>query len=673
MVNLILHYLLGLPDIVGPVNTDTGDVSAARKRKSLDLATMMASKNEPAADPLLFNLVDLILSCLRSQNNQTVYVTLQLVSVILKRHHRYAVITLLYTEGVLGESHHRTLGAHQQEVEYLISLAGSIGGQDNFDEIYDSILKDTQGRLENHPCSIRLITPKTSTHNHKLPDVPDTLPGAPRDVRSHTLHPSDPLLNIVLDHLETFFINPVDTNLALTEAIFDLAACGFMHLEGWFMRSPSSYIYEEDDDGPPLPDPPLDHDSQEYIEYKQMQAMQESRRRPRWVPSSLPRLLKILQKLCDQVAAYRETIPRFDDLLQQRREAFQIADCANQPLPLHPPRVITPLSHSSAATPGAERAGASPDESRNASRERPSGLEGIAQRILSEFSTPALTGSPRGRKEGRRPPSDRSVPVSPPPPAFPQRLSSSSVQISRPVSPGIPSASNNSLTVSGQWDSGRPDAVASQARAFQAVDQSILARKVGMPELRPISLDFDRQRAAGGVSSADEKQAADEEEAKAEEGGGEDALLAPSEDGERSDDDGDDGGGGVDGGKGDVGTGEPGTPTIDRTVSVSHVLTNTIVLQAFLFELASVVQAAAAAADEDDHVDAYDNCNDNNGDNHDGSGGDGDGDGDAVVGMWDERSSRDASPVTDDMSGERDWLGPVFEAREILRQLFKLW
>ncbi|KAJ4302041.1 hypothetical protein N0V88_002177 [Collariella sp. IMI 366227] len=337
MINLILHYLLGLPDIVGSVNSESKDVvSAARRRKSLDLATMMASKGEAAADPLLFNLVDLILACLRSQNNQTVYVTLQLVSVILKRHHRYAVITLLYTEGVLGDALHRTSGAHQQEVEYLLSLAGNIGGQDNFDEIYDNILKDTMVRLENHPCSLKLVTPRTSIHNRELPALPGTLPGAPRDVRPHTLHPTDPLLNIILDRLETFFLNSVDTNLALTEAIFDLSVCGYMHLEGWFLRSPLNYDYEEDDDSPPLPDPPLDPESREYIEYKQMQFMQESRRRPRWTQSSLPRLLKVLQTLSDQVAAYRETIPRFDDLLQQRREAFQIADCASQILPSTP-------------------------------------------------------------------------------------------------------------------------------------------------------------------------------------------------------------------------------------------------------------------------------------------------------------------------------------------------
>ncbi|KAK4119215.1 hypothetical protein N657DRAFT_604995 [Parathielavia appendiculata] len=613
MINLILHYLLGLPDIVGSVNPDSEDVvSAARKRKSLDLATMMASKGEAAADPLLFNLVDLILACLRSQNNQTVYVTLQLVSVILKRHHRYAVITLLYTEGVLGESLHRTSGAHHQEVEYLISLAGSVGGQDNFDEVYDNILKDTLVRLENHPCSIKLVTPRISAQTHKLPAVPDTLPGAPREVRSHTLHPSDPLLNIILDRLETFFLNPVDTNLALTEAIFDLAACGFMHLEGWFLRSPLNYVYEEEDDSPPLPEPPPDPESEEYIEYKQMQSMRESRRRPRWIQSSLPRLLRVLQSLCDQVAVYRETVPRFDDLLQQRREAFQIADCASQPLPLHPPRNTAPVSQPSAATtatPTADRTTLFSDEGRNISRERPSGLEGFAQRILSELGTPTRSGSPRGRKEAKQTPSDRSTdtPFRPPPPQ----------PSNRSFSPGTSPAPSSTLpTPSGPapWDDSSnttADAFASQAKASQAIDQSILARRVGIPDVscstaaaaaeklvgQPIALSFDsRQRTAGGVSDADEKLAAAEEEAQAHEGGGEDALLAPSEDGEGSER-------GEDGFEGEGG-GEPGTPSGGGgagergTVSVSHALTNVIVLQAFLFELASLVQVRAGLFDE---------------------------------------------------------------------------
>jgi hypothetical protein len=240
-----------------------------------------------------------------------------------------------------------------------------------------------------------------------------------------------------------------------------------------------------------------------------------------------------------------------------------------------------------AGTPTIEQRALS-DDGRNTSRERPSGLEGFAQRILSELATPARSGSPRGRKEAKRIVSDRSTsvpfdtPLRPPP------------QTVRSFSPGAPSPSN--MPTPAPWDTSKPDAFSSQAKAFQAVDQSILARRVGIPDVKPasmaeksgdpITLSFDRQRTAGGVSSADEKLAADEEEAKAEEGGGEDALLAPSEDGEPTDD--------------EVGAegSEPGTPTVDKSVSVSHVLTNVIVLQAFLFELASVAQVRAGLFDE---------------------------------------------------------------------------
>lgn len=575
MINLILHYLLALPDIVASVPSNSGDViSAARKRKSMDLATMMASKGDEAADPLLFNLVDLVLACLRSQSQQTIYVTLQLVSVILKRHHRYAVITLLYTESVLGMSSFRTTGAHQQEVEYLMSLAGTIGGQDNFDDIYENVLKDTLVRLENHPCSIKLVTPKTSTHNHKLPAIPNALPGAPRDVRSHTLNPDDPLLNIIVDRLETFFLNPVDTNLALTEAIFDLAVCGFMHLEGWFLRNPHSYVYDEDSDESPLPEPPLDPESPEYEEYKQTQRMQQCRRRPKWTPSNVPRLLRTLQTLCDEVAAFRETVPRFDDLLQQRREAFQIADsaapAATPMRPKNPPNA-TP---SRSGTPAVDRAAA--EERRNVSRERPSGLEGFAQRILSELGTPSRSGSPRGRKELNRSSSDRPSPV-----PFPVQDRESASEYKGPLRPTAVIArsySPGSMASPPSWD-GRGDAVANQAKAFEAIDQSVLARQVGLPDVgarqpaprvAPIPLNFAKAEPTA-TGSDDINSVSDRPSAS-------DGIESPPvpEDSKT----------------------EVSVPAEEQTVSVSHVLTNTIVLQSFLFELASLVQVRAGLFDE---------------------------------------------------------------------------
>lgn len=686
MINLILHYLLALPDKVAPEEAHgRTKVSAARKRKSMDLATMMAAKAETAT-PLLFNLVDLILACLRSHNQQTVYVTLQLVSAILKRHHRYAVITLLRTEGTFGTASLRTVGAHQQEVDYLMALAGAIGGQDNFDELYHGILKDTTARLEAHPCSLKLIAPKVSIHNHKLPAIPDSLPGAPRDVRTHTLRPEDPLLNMVLDLLDTFFVNPVETNLALTEVILDLASCGYVVLEGWLLRNPAKYTYDGDGDGddndlspvgsgndePPLVSQAsllptvstlteeLDDEASPHVQ----RAMQLCRRPPRWNPEALPRLLATLHTLVDQVEHYRASVPRFDDLLQLRREAFQTADAATAaPVPIRPakgaPMATTPerrsMDEARSTTSGGDGGGSL--GLLESSPSRPSGLEGFAQRILSELSgvgsqsSGSRSGSPRrtgtGGKEYSTP--SKPLPVPPgalsggyglatpttgggvgpavPPKEFPinyENPSRSGSGLARSYSPGTPFRGGEDAGImSSPYGGGslspgfmpgshrrrskenEDPAVASQIAAFKAIDASILARVVGLPTpgsqqssparnrgesssgaVEPIKIDFGR-RPRGATGSEDGQWAGTSGSAAAQHSG-----LKQQESS-------------LDIGPGsDVSTTSDGGTTTSnmgpekRTATVSHVLTNVIILQGFLFELAALVQVRGGMFDE---------------------------------------------------------------------------
>ncbi|KAI1858961.1 uncharacterized protein JN550_012319 [Neoarthrinium moseri] len=561
MINLILHYLLALPDAETSLASHAEpSVSAARKRKSMDLATMMAARVELTFSPLLFNLVDLIQSCLRSKNQQTVCVTLQLLAVILKRHHRYAVITLLQTEAVHGSSSHRTSGAHEQEVEFLTTLAGSIGGQDNFDEIYDNILKDTMARLEGHPCSLKLVAPKVSVNNHKLPAIPDSLPGAPRDVPPHTLSPEDPLLNSLLDLLNTFFINPVETNLSLTETIIDLAVCGYITVEGWLLRHPVKYTYDDDDESVnvPLPDPA----SPSFAEVEKLQAMTRCRRRPQWQSSTLPRALVVLEKVTDQVASFRSSIPRFEELLQQRREAFQTADTivSNQP----PVRTASKTS-----TPAQERS--SFEDSRATSPSRPGGLEGFAQRLLSELGTPSRSASPRGRKESSRlpnaptgmPGTPISKPMPVPPKQFPMHHESPTRSgLSRSFSPG--SQVQDTLSYGGT-----EDPVASQMAAFAAVDQSILARKVKLPEqeVEPIPLRFDKK--TDDAKELEEQVAEGEIQPRGE------VEETPQEGSEAP------------------APAETPTGTGQKDASVSHILTNVIIFQSFLLELAGLVQVRA--------------------------------------------------------------------------------
>ncbi|CAJ2510547.1 Uu.00g095160.m01.CDS01 [Anthostomella pinea] len=566
MINLILHYLLALPGSESSVRPYVEPaISAARKRKSVDLASMMATKVESGYSPLLFNLVDLIQSCLKSQNEQTVCVTLQLVAAILKRHHRYAIVTLLHTEGVIGNTAHRTVGAHQQEVDFLVTLAGSVGGRDNFDEVYDSILKDTMTRVEGHPCSLKLVAPKVSTNNHKLPAIPDSLPGAPRDVPPHTLRPDDPLLHNILDIVQQFFMNPVETNLSVTETIMDLAICGYISLEGWLLRHPRKYVFDEEtnETEPPL----LDPSSPSFSEIEKLQAVSRCRRRPQWQPSTLPRILAVLESLADQVASFRDTIPRFEDLLQQRREAFQTADA----IVMNQPNV---RSGSNTRTPGPDQPSAT--DPRSASPARPSGLESFAQRILSELGTPTRSRSPRGRRDTNRSSGAGSTPTSKPVPVPPKEFP---LNYDTPRKTGPSRSFSPSTKHDGFGSDERDSPVASQAAAFAAVDQGILARKVGLPgqKVEPIPLNFNKKvNSNGDIERNPSREGEDNHDPL------EDQLDVDESEAEA---------------QSEVES-ETETPPDEKTASVSHIITNVIIYQSFLLELVSLIQVRAGMFNE---------------------------------------------------------------------------
>lgn len=661
MINLILHYLLALPDSVSSGRPgSSSSVSKARKRKSMDLATMLAEKSDITATPLLFNLVDLILACLRSQNQQTIHVTLQLVSAILKRHHRYAVITLLKTEILPLQKTVRTVGAQEQEVEYIMSLAGTIGGDDNFDEVYEAVLRDTMSKLESHPCSLKLVAPRVSTTNQRLPD---SLPGAPRDVGEHTLRPDDPLLNALLDLLETFFVNPVETNLSVTETLVNLAICGFMKIEGWLARNPTTYKYDEDEkkqrkhDDDETVDTEMDEDLEELPtspEQEQLKAMERCRQRPQWSQASLPRVFNVLKLLEEQVLSYKQTIPRFEELVQQRRDAFKTAD---------------QMLHSSGPTPKPTPAQQdTPDRrsleeaSRNGSPSRPSALEGLAHRLLSELGTPSRPNSPRGRKELSRSSGSGSGTHGKSGLAPSKELSHSRGR----GTPGRSRSPNKGRDHTDPAQKAKEEALARQTAEFAAMDQTILAKRVGLPEpkIEPIPLKFDKKPIPEPVETAEAEEAEDanpvstdaenkdetkaegdetraveavstEQEAPKPEAGEaakageaekvedvaqtEDKEVAKTAEADAPEAD----------APADAPTETPEAPEAEVpdavapkeetiqpeiiepptpeaktekeppvTVSVSHIVTNVIILQSFLFELASLVQVRAGLFDE---------------------------------------------------------------------------
>ncbi|KAK7757290.1 hypothetical protein SLS62_000840 [Diatrype stigma] len=200
------------------------------------------------------------------------------------------------------------------------------------------------------------------------------------------------------------------------------------------------------------------------------------------------------------VRSYKDTVPRFEELIQQRREAFQTADSI---VPSKSGR-----ASSQAANVAAEQAAS--DESRSVSPARPSALEGFAQRLLSELGSPSPSNSPRRPKEASRSSRSLSTPTKPlpqkplptPPKEFPLNLENPSQ--SKFIRPASEAGPRDESALPGRTSPFRA------AATFAAEDQEILSRRVGLPtpavqKVAPIPLDL--KKAGGGGANVTEEGA----------------------------------------------------------------------------------------------------------------------------------------------------------------------
>ncbi|KAI9797939.1 MAG: hypothetical protein M1835_005776 [Candelina submexicana] len=351
LIHQILHYLLALPDQAAPQTASAKrPVLGISRRKTLDLLTNFPDMaNKPS--PSLFSLVDLIISSMRSKSQQTVTATLKLVSVILRRHHGYAVATLLQTLNAVSSDPQRTIGAHNKEMEVLFSLVSTIGGETDIDRSYESHLKDNLNLIETHPCSAQMILMDEGNRLFSQGNSTSSDSTAePKEVSLLTLKPGDPFLQTLLQAMQRFFVNTVEMNLSLTETIVDLAACGHMRLEGWLVVDPARYVYHNDEyaDGQDHEQELDDEiaaitnksvDSTEARERGQINALKQARREPSWAHEHTPPILAVLQSLTDQICTYRFEFPDLDIYLSERRQIFQVSDGLTEALASAPPSV----------------------------------------------------------------------------------------------------------------------------------------------------------------------------------------------------------------------------------------------------------------------------------------------------------------------------------------------
>ncbi|KAE8356388.1 Retinoic acid induced 16-like protein-domain-containing protein [Aspergillus coremiiformis] len=305
LVHRILHFLLASPSTALKVNMSIS------RRKSLDV---LAAFSEEAAkpSPSLFNLRDLALLGLQSSNRQTVLATLRLMAVILQRHHTFARSLIWTVPGQYAKQ--RTVGALNAELEQLMNMATSIVDDPTLHDSFDNYLKDALWTLESH-----LYIPPAET----------TL----EDDRPLEIRQEDPIVQELLNCLETFFTNSVIVNLALTEVLMSIASSHLISLDGWLLVDSSKYVYG---------DQPPTHEGSTEILGQIQSAYQE----PLLSSSDTPTLTFALQKLVQKIQQWRKDVPDFDILVAARRDLLHQEDSATEPGRFQQPSEASPRVHS---------------------------------------------------------------------------------------------------------------------------------------------------------------------------------------------------------------------------------------------------------------------------------------------------------------------------------------
>lgn len=372
LVQLIFQYLLAVPEVHENEVATSRPTTLARRRKSQNLISNLNQGQEKPV-PNLFNLVDLVLTSLRSRNQQTVTATLRLVRVVLRNHNKYD-ISLVKTQKPKDGQSFRTLGAHNRKMSILFSMAGDLTDHERLQESYDAHLHDAQTLIESHHCTSCILG---------LPGAELELDRA-KSVQPQLIASEDPLLGSLVSLLHLFFANDVSTNLDLTQAFSTLASCGSTRLDFWLLGSPAESQLAVDGDAllegtldqSDLEDAITIDDSADVrsngdIATSPVVSQSPPPRHRENDRSSLP-VFAALNSLVQRVESFRQDIQNFDTYLSERRHIFSVGeDIENAVADDYPPSRRSEDSTSTA-----------PPKSRSVAQ-----IGSISERLLSENST----------------------------------------------------------------------------------------------------------------------------------------------------------------------------------------------------------------------------------------------------------------------------------------------
>lgn len=317
LVHRTLRFLMAAPTDSEPSvdvsqNLHKKHLSVSR-RKSLDMLATLAEAEEQQPSPSLFNLADLILLSIKSQNKETVVATLRLLTVIVRRHHPFAA-TLIKTKEPISAPQ-RTVGALNEELRRYLFFATTIIDDPSLNDSFEHYSKDAALVLES-----RLFIPSPRS------SILDGPADQPLD-----LSLDDAIFTEILTLLDRFFSNSVTVNLGLTELITSLASSNLISLNGWLLVDPANYGHESD--LPPTGIKPstvteekdLDVNN-EPIEIDPLAAIRESLAPATWSDEHEALIAKSLRKLTEHLEDWRRDIPDFDILVAARRDLLHSDD-----------------------------------------------------------------------------------------------------------------------------------------------------------------------------------------------------------------------------------------------------------------------------------------------------------------------------------------------------------
>ncbi|EXJ62136.1 hypothetical protein A1O7_02569 [Cladophialophora yegresii CBS 114405] len=229
LVDRILQYLLASPNMPQHPR-DRGhrrQRMSVSRRKSIDHLKALAEVAD-SPSPNLFNLLDLMVMSLKSRHAQTVNACLSLLSVILEHHHSHVLPNLFRLVPTTMAPGQRGVKHLNTSLLKLVDYSATIAKNPDLDASYQGALSDGQVILEQHSC-FRIDESEVKPANTTTMSI------------SHECK----LFEAILTLLRTFFANDTTTNLSLTRAILDLAACQHMNVHGWLLPSDSGLDAED--------------------------------------------------------------------------------------------------------------------------------------------------------------------------------------------------------------------------------------------------------------------------------------------------------------------------------------------------------------------------------------------------------------------------------------------